>query len=111
MDNSKKSFNKRAFVSAAMTASLLMLPFSGYMNHYYQFDLLTTARHFWMSVHNVAAILFVVFSVIHIVFNRRVLLNYVRKVKTVLLTKEAAIAVILVVFIVGFISMHAFHAH
>ncbi len=92
-----------------MTASLLMLPLSGYMNHYYQFDPLSTARHFWMAFHDVAAILFAVFSVIHIVFNRRLLLNYIKKAKSIIVTKEAVLAALLIVFIVGFISMHAFH--
>ncbi len=106
----KKSFNTRAFVSVAMFTSLLALPFSGYMNHILQFETLTTARHFWMSVHDVAAILFAAFSIVHIYLNRRVLLNYVHKLKTVAVSKEAILAVILIVFIVGFISMHAFHA-
>lgn len=106
----RKSFNTRAFVSVAMFTSLLALPLSGYMNHILQFETLTTARHFWMSVHDVAAILFAAFSIVHIFLNRRALLNYVRKLKTVSVSKETVLAVFLILFIVGLISMHAFRA-
>ena len=108
--NKKKSFNTRAFVSVAMFTSLLALPLSGYMNHILQFETLTTSRHFWMSVHDVAAILFAAFSIIHIILNRRALMGYVRKIKHISVSREAVLAIILVVFIVGFITMHAFHA-
>ena len=63
-----------------------------------------------MSVHDVAAILFAAFSIIHIILNRRALMGYVRKIKHISVSREAVLAIILVVFIVGFISMHAFHA-
>jgi hypothetical protein len=105
----KKSFNKRAFISTALFMSGLFLPFSGYMNHYFQFDTLTMERHFWMSVHDIAGILFVIFSVLHISYNWRTLLNYAKKAKKIFISKEALAAIILVILVVGLISSHTFH--
>ena len=110
MDNSQtKKFNKRAFITIAMFISGLMLPFSGLKNHSLQFETLTTARHFWMTVHNVAAILFILFIIIHISYNWRILVKYSKNVGTIIISKEALAAIVLVIFIVGLFSMHALH--
>jgi hypothetical protein len=106
----KRPFNKRAFVSIAMFAAGLVLPFSGFMNHVLQFEQLTRERHFWMTVHNVTAILFAVFAIIHVVYNWRSLLHYAKKAKEVCVSREAIFAFILVAFIVGLFSSHVFHA-
>ncbi len=107
--NTQKSFNKRAFVSVALLASGLLLPLSGIMNHELQFDGLTTARHAWMSVHNMAATLFCLSAVAHVALNWRALAYYTRKAAGVLLSKEALTAVVLVIGIVGLFVSHAFH--
>jgi len=107
----KKPFNKRAFTSIAMIVSLMGLPISGIMNHQLQIEPLTLARHFWMSVHNVSAILFVVIAIIHITYNWRVLLHYAQKAKETAISREAIMAIVLVVIIVGVISSHAFHVN
>jgi NAD-dependent dihydropyrimidine dehydrogenase PreA subunit len=104
-----QSFNKRAFVSVVMFASGLALPFSGYMNHSLQFDLLSTGRHFWMSVHNASALLFAIFAVLHIIYNRRALVNHIKRIKSISIKKEALLAFALVIFVVGLISLHALH--
>jgi len=106
----KKSFNKRAFTSTALLTSGLFLPFSGFMIHILQFEKLTLEGHFWMSVHDISGILFVIFSMLHISYNWKALINYAKKSKDVLISKEASIAIILVITIVGLISSHAFHA-
>lgn len=105
----KKSFNRRAFVSIAMFLSGLCLPFSGFMNHRLQFETLTVERHFWMTVHNVAAILFAIFTIIHISYNWKVLIHYANKAKEITISKEAVAALTLVIIIVGLFSLHAFH--
>ena len=107
----KKPFNKRAFTSIAMIVSLMALPISGIINHQLQIEPLTLARHFWMSVHNVSAILFVVIAIIHITYNWRVLLHYAQKAKETAISREAIMAIVLVVIIVGVISSHAFHVN
>lgn len=105
----KKPFNKRAFISVAMLVSGIALPVSGIMNHNLQFSLFTPERHFWMSVHNVSALLFTIFAITHIIFNRKALNAYLNKVKGIALSKEAITAIVLVLFIVFAVSSHAFH--
>ena len=105
----KRPFNKRAFISTALFTSGLCLPISGFMIHINQIEELTVARHFWMSLHDVSGILFLIFSIIHIAINWRSLNNYVRRAKDVLISKESLIAITLVIIIVGIVSSHPFH--
>ncbi len=105
----QKPFNKRAFISTALVTSGLFLPITGLMNHLLQFEGLTFARHFWMSVHDIAGIVFILFSILHISYNWRALINYIKKVKDVFISKEALMAVILVIAVIGLISSHTFH--
>lgn len=106
----KKTFNKRAFSSSVLFLSGVCLPFSGIMNHNLQLEPLSVERHFWMSVHNSAAILFTVFAIVHLSYNWRTLWRYVKKVKKVSMSKEALSALGLVLGIVGLFTIHAFHA-
>ena len=108
-NNIQKPFNKRAFVSVSMFLSGMILPVSGIMNHNLQFDVLTLERHFWMSVHNMSATLFCIFAVLHVVYNWKALMNHVRKLKGIHISKEAIYAILLVIVIVGLFSSHAFH--
>ena len=108
-DIKKKHFNRRAFVAIAMFTSGSILPFSGIMNHRLQFETLQGARHFWMSVHNMSAVLFTVFAIVHIIYNWHVLTNYSKRTKEIILSKEAIAAIIIVIFIVGIFSTHALH--
>ena len=100
-------FNKRAFYSTVMLVSGILLPVSGIMNHKTGFDGLTTERHFWMSVHNVAALLFTIFGVLHVKLNWKPMKNYLNKARTVILSREALYGIVLVVILVGLFSMHA----
>lgn len=110
MENTQiKKFNKRSFITIAMFLSVLILPFSGYMNHSLQFEPLTTARHFWMSVHNVEAILAMLFTTIHLSYNWRIMVKYSKNIAKVTVSKEAIAAIIMVIFIVGLFSLHALH--
>jgi hypothetical protein len=108
-DTKKKPFNKRAFITTTLFVSGLSLPFTGFMNHYFQFDKLNLERHFWMSAHDIAGILFVIFSILHISYNWRILMNYARKAKEMFISKEALTAIAFVIIIVGLVSSHAFH--
>lgn len=111
MDNiqEKKSFNKRAFISTAMFLSGLLLPISGVMNHSLQLETFARTRHFWMSVHNLAAFLFTIFLIVHISFNWKALLKYIRKARNLRLSKESITAIVAVLAIVSLFSTHAFH--
>jgi hypothetical protein len=108
-DVKKKPFNKRAFISFVMFLSGLCLPVSGLMNHRLQLEPLTGERHFWMVVHNIAAFLFVILAIIHISYNWRVLMNYIKNTKRGRISKEAIAAIALVIILVGLISSLAFH--
>ncbi|HWA05049.1 MAG TPA: DUF4405 domain-containing protein [Ignavibacteria bacterium] len=105
-----KKFNKRAFITFGMFTSGIALPVSGLMNHYLAFDILTLSRHFWMSVHNILGILFVVFSVFHIIMNRNAVKNYLFKLKRAFISTEALAAIFIVLFITGLFALHAFVA-
>lgn len=106
----KKAFNKRAFISVGMLISGFILPFSGFLNHVLQFEFLTLERHFWMTVHNTSAILFIVFALFHLSYNWRVFWTYLNNKKTLLLKRESVFAMIFVIALVGLFSLHVFHA-
>ena len=79
------------------------------MNHYSQFDMMTTERHFWMAVHNMSATLFCIFALFHLTYNWKALMNYTKKIKSVRISREFVVACALVLFLVGVYSSHAFH--
>ena len=106
----KRGFNRRAFVSLGMFSSALILPVSGIMNHELGKAGLTQDLHFWMSAHNSAATLFVLFATIHIILNWKALIRHAKAVKDRVVSKEAIAAVILVACVVGIFSSHALHA-
>ena len=100
-------FNKRAFYSTVMLISGILLPISGIINHQTGFDRLTAARHFWMSIHNVSALLFTVFGFLHVKLNWKPMKNYLNKARSVILSREALYGIALVIILVGLFSMHA----
>ncbi len=104
-----KTFNRRSFISISMFMAGICLPFSGLMNHRLQLVGMTAERHFWMSVHNSAAILFLIMAIIHIIYNRRMLMKYLKAAGHIAISREALAAIALVVILVGLFSMHAFH--
>lgn len=73
-----RPFNKRAFTAIMAAITGIGLPITGVANHIHQFESMTAARHAWMSAHNVLSILFVAFVVLHIVMNRRAMLNHAK---------------------------------
>jgi hypothetical protein len=105
----KKPFNRRAFTSVAMFLSGILLPVSGIMNHKLAFSGFTPQYHFWMSVHNMSALIFCICALTHASYNWRALLGYINKVKSQRISKEALYAVILVLGVVGLFSSHALH--
>ncbi len=112
MGNPARVFKHRAFVTIVMVFSGLALPVTGIANHFYGFAPLSVERHAWMSAHNALGLLFVVFTVCHVVLNRRALWSHVRRaadhVPTV--SREAILAgSVVIVMLVLFVG-HAFHA-
>ncbi|NJK87322.1 MAG: DUF4405 domain-containing protein [Bacteroidales bacterium] len=79
------------------------------MNHKLQFESFSPGRHFWMSVHNMGALLFCFFAIFHILYNWRPLINHFKKIKGIRISKEAILASIVVVGLVMLFSSHAFY--
>jgi hypothetical protein len=111
-DSSKKSFNKRQFVTLAMAIAGLGLPISGLANHLLQMEPMGLPRHAWMSAHSVLGALFLVFAVWHISLNHRILFNYVQNACPCLpkMGREAFWAVIFIATALFIAVGHAFLA-
>ena len=101
-----KPFNKRAFSSIVLLLSGFTLPVSGLMCHLLQNEELIGARHYWMSVHNGAGILFVMMAILHVSLNWRSLRNYMKKSKEFKISKEAIFALLLFLIIIGLQPFH-----
>jgi hypothetical protein len=99
-------------VALVIAFSGLGLPVTGIANHVYGFDSLTVARHAWMSAHNVLGLLFAVFSIWHVVLNRRPLMRHIQGVAARIPTvsREALLAAALVALCLFLLVGHAFHA-
>ena len=104
-----KTFNKRAFIAIVMCISGIVLPISGIMNHLLQMELLTQTRHFWMSIHNMSGLIFLIFTIFHIALNWKAIVNYAAKVKTYAITKEFITAILLATLLVGLAALHTLH--
>ena len=95
-----------------MLFSFMLLPFSGIFIHStHGMGERELVKHFAMSVHNLAAIIFFATCIIHIAVNRKAIVKYL-SAKTneyLKLRKEVVIAFIIVFGIVGLFATHAFH--
>lgn len=107
-----KRLNARAFTVMMMVFSGLGLPLTGVVNHAYGFAPLSVERHAWMSAHNALGVLFALFSIWHIVLNRRAVWNHVRSTVSRIpaMSREAMVAVAVVVITLLLFVGHAFHA-
>ena len=102
-------FNYRSFVAAGLTLAVCILPVSGIMNHQLQLFPMTSERHFWMAVHNMTGVVFVIFLLAHIGLNRRALWMYISAKRGAFLNKELLAALVLVAVPVVLFALHAFH--
>lgn len=78
MNEPNKKLNVRTFVALMIGFCGIGLPVTGVVNHLNEFSPVSVEGHAWHSSHNVLGVLFVVFSIWHIVLNRRPLWNYIR---------------------------------
>lgn len=110
MERGKNKFNIRAFVALVIAFCCLGLPITGIANHVYGFSVLTVTRHAWMTAHNILGILFTIFSIWHIVLNRKALLNYIKVFTPPVpfVSRETVLAGALVTLILAFSIGHAF---
>jgi len=112
MGSSAGTFKHRAFVAMVMVFSGLALPVTGIVNHFYGFAPLSVERHGWMAAHNALGLLFVVFSIWHVVLNRKALWSHVKNTAAHIpvVSREAMLAgSVIAVMLVLFVG-HAFHA-
>ena len=73
MKKTKKTFNKRAAISLTLLFSLIMLPVSGVIIHIGHG---TETGHTWLHLHVLIGIMFIVAAIYHIIYNWKVLKNY-----------------------------------
>jgi len=110
LEQKTRTLNTRAFVTLMIAFSGLGLPVTGVANHIYGVSL-TVEHHAWMSAHNALGILFVVFSIWHVVLNRRALWSHVRNAagRHLAISREAILAGIVVALALIVFVGHAFH--
>ena len=108
----KPTVNKRSLNVLMMLFSFTLLPFSGMAIHStHGMPEYEPIRHFAMSVHNFAAIIFLTTTLIHLATNRKAIAKYIvtKTGEYSRFKREALIAFMFVVGIVGLFAMHAFH--
>jgi uncharacterized membrane protein YbhN (UPF0104 family) len=98
MNESKKRLNVRALVALLLGFCGVGLPVTGLVNHFKEFSPVSAEGHAWHSSHNVLGVLLVVFSIWHIVLNRRLLWNHLRSKtsRVPYVSRELALAGIIV---------------
>ena len=111
MNNSK--LNKRVLVVFFMLFSAAILPFSGLMLHEASSHDVERLQFLAMALHNVAAIVFTISTLVHLKYNWRPLTNYIRNKKDQLIKypKEIAIAGATLGILLMFSILHAFNFH
>lgn len=65
--------NKRAVVSIGLFVTLLIMPISALIVHVTQGQ---PTSHIWLHIHVVAGIAFMVFGILHVVYNWKALKRY-----------------------------------
>jgi cytochrome b subunit of formate dehydrogenase len=108
----KSSLNKRSLNVLIMFFSFLLLPFSGVVIHStHEVSEGEPLRHFAMSVHNLSAIIFLCSCMLHLFANRKALAKYLSEKTTEYsgFKREAVLALLFVLVLVGLFSSHAFH--
>lgn len=108
-----RKLNLRGLVALMLAISGFGLPITGLVNHFYAQLPASVAGHAWMSAHNALGVLFVMFSVWHVVLNQRALLNYIRMTADGLpiLGREALLACAIVILALVVSAGHAFHVN
>ena len=113
MNEPKKRINVRAFVAIGIGLCGMGLPVTGLVNHFRELSPVTVAAHAWHSAHNVLGVLFVFFSVWHIVLNRRPMWDYLRSKTSRVpsISRELALAGVIVASVLFVFVAHEFIAH
>jgi amino acid permease len=113
MNEPGRRLRVRAFVAIVLAFSGVGLPLTGLVNHFRESLPVSAEDHAWQGSHAVLGILFVAFSVWHIVLNRRPLWNHIRSRTSRFpsVSRELALAGIVVASILFLIVGQEFVAH
>jgi hypothetical protein len=104
----KRKINGRAVASLFMLFSFISLVPSGIALHIAADGGFKTAEHITMTIHNASALIFLISAVIHIVFNWKITLSYM-KAKTTgyrKFSKETIIAILGVIVLLSIALLH-----
>lgn len=75
--NERSKFNIRAVASVGLLCACIWLVPSGIALHFASHDGASKWSHLFMTIHNTASFLFIIFAVIHVIMNLKVLSHYV----------------------------------
>ena len=111
MKNTERQlFNLRRFVILTATVTGLGLPITGPVNHLHQMEpMVSCSQHVWISARTILGVLFMVLTVSHAIFNRRILLNYVRGHAARPGIRLEAVGAVVVAEVLFVAVGHAFH--
>ncbi len=100
-----RSFNYRAFVALIVAITGVAVPLTAVLGHGHHSE----SSQALMGLHGALGLVFVIFSIWHVVLNRRALLNYTRSLtgRVPAVSREALAAVAVVV---GSLSLWLGHA-
>lgn len=101
----KKAFSRRKFVSVGLFLSLAILVITGVLIQIYEHFEEGFAIHFFVGVHVLTGIFFLVISILHIIINWRALKSYI-KTKDVSISKETIVAIVavIIIIVIGFLG-------
>jgi len=105
--------NKRALTFFFMVFSAAILPFSGIPLHEALNHNAETLKYFSMGLHNVAAVVFCISTIIHIRLNWKAIINYVKSKRDELLRypREMAIAGLTIIVLLVAVISHIMSTH
>jgi len=111
MDNAK--LNGRAIVFYFLFFSVLILPISGILLHITHENDSEKIEYISMAFHNLAAIIFTISSVMHVRYNWRPILNYLKKQKhrSIRYPREIIITGTTIVVLMGLLMIHFLQNH
>lgn len=98
--NTKQDINKKAFVSCGLFLTGFGLPVVAIINHFLFLKPFTIQRNIWLSVNDVLAVLFIFFAVLHISFNLKSFLRYLRTYSFKKISKELVLASVLIMMLI-----------
>ena len=108
-----EQLNKRVMVVFFMMYSAAILPFTGFLMHEAANHNANSLHWITMGLHNVTSIVFAISVLIHVKYNLRAILNYIRdkKEKVLRYPKEMAIAGITLAVMLFLVTAHVMGHH